>query len=164
MPIPSARRDGRLNLGIRRLEASGRRQMRMQARPEFCTRCDGTRLLRMLWRYFDLAGEDTEAVSAGQAFLGLDHRYFTSANPTLVVGEFFAKQSSLPEWVCLDCSPQWADVHRYASAEWQIAVAKNAAGASACSRSGGSPQSAGARKTRWSASSATSKVPSPGAS
>jgi hypothetical protein len=101
--------------------------MRMQARPELCTKCRGTRLVRMLWGYFDLAGEDTEAIAAEKAYLGLNHRYFTSANPTLVVGELFVKQSGLPEWVCLDCSPQWADVHRYASAEWRAAVAKNAA-------------------------------------
>jgi hypothetical protein len=80
--------------------------MRMQARPEFCTKCRGARLVRMLWCYFDLAGDDTEAIAAEQADLGLNHRYFTSANRTLVVGEFFVKQSALPEWVCLDCSPQ----------------------------------------------------------
>jgi hypothetical protein len=101
--------------------------MRMQPRPELCTKCRGNRFVRMLWGYFDVAGEDAEAIAAGQAYLGLNHRYFTSANPTLVVGEFLVKRSGLPEWVCLDCTPQWADVHRYASAEWQTSEAKNVA-------------------------------------
>jgi hypothetical protein len=127
IPIPGTRRVGRLNLGIRRLNFAGRQQMQTQARPEFCTICRGTRLVRMLWCYFNLAGEDTEAIATKQAYLGLNRRYFTSANRTLVVGEFLVKQSDLPEWVCLDCSPQWADVHRYARAEWQVAVEKNAA-------------------------------------
>jgi hypothetical protein len=48
--------------------------MRMQPRPEFCTKCRGTRLVRMLWRYSILAGGDAEAIAAEQAYLGLNHR------------------------------------------------------------------------------------------
>jgi hypothetical protein len=101
--------------------------MRTQPLPESCTKCRGTALVRMLWGYFRLTSEDAEAISAKKTYLGLNHRYFTSADPTLVVGEFFAKKSGLPAWVCLDCSPQWADVDRLASTEWQVAVAKDAA-------------------------------------
>jgi hypothetical protein len=101
--------------------------MRTQPLPESCTKCRGTALVRMLWGYFSLTGEEAEAISAKKTYLGLNHRYFTSANPTLVVGDFFVARSALPGWVCLDCSPQWADVHRYASAEWKAALAKDAA-------------------------------------
>jgi hypothetical protein len=100
--------------------------MQPQPPPEFCPKCHGTRLVRVLWDYIIVYDEEAEAIVAKQTYLGLGHRYFTSADPTLVVGEFVAKKSRLPGWVCLECYPQWDDVHRLASDAWQVALAKRA--------------------------------------
>jgi hypothetical protein len=101
--------------------------MRMQPPPESCTLCRGTRLVALLWNYIVFSGEEAEAIATERVYLGLSHRYFTSVDPTLVVGRFFAKLSELPAWACLDCSPEWVEVHRLAGAEWRTGVSKQAA-------------------------------------
>ena len=101
--------------------------MRIQPPPEFCTRCRGTRLVAILWNYIFLDGQAKEAIEAGRAYFGLSHRYFTSVDPTLVVGRFVVKQSELPAWACRDCSPEWLAVHRLADSEWRAAELKQAA-------------------------------------
>jgi len=101
--------------------------MRIQPPPESCTGCRGNRLVALLWNYSRFSEEETEAIAAERAYLGLSHRYFTSVDPTLVVGRFFAKQSELPTWACLDCSPEWVGVHRLAGAEWRARVSIEAA-------------------------------------
>ncbi|WP_210420372.1 hypothetical protein [Aquisphaera giovannonii] len=73
--------------------------------------------MRVIWGYFELYPEDARALDAGEALLGLSHRYFTSVDPTLVVGRLVVKRSELPSWVCVDCSPQWSDLSRLASLE-----------------------------------------------
>jgi hypothetical protein len=45
----------------------------------------------------------------------------------LVVGKFIAKLSELPMWACLDCSPEWREVHRLAGAEWRAGESTEAA-------------------------------------
>ncbi len=101
--------------------------MNMQSPPESCPRCGGTRLVAILWKYSFLNRKEKAAIAAERAYLGLSHRYFTSVDPTLVVGRFIAKLSELPTWACLDCSPEWRGVHRLADSEWRVKESKEAA-------------------------------------
>ncbi len=101
--------------------------MRMQRAPESCTACRSNRLVALLWNYSRFSEEETEAIAAERAYLGLSHRYFTSVDPTLVVGRLFAKQSELPTWACLDCAPEWVEVHRLTGEERRAWVSIEAA-------------------------------------
>jgi hypothetical protein len=101
--------------------------MRTQPLPESCARCRGTRLVRVLWDHSAFTPEETQALALEQAYLGLSHRYFTSVDPTLVVGGLVVKRCRLPTWACLDCSPQWSDVNRLAKEELEAGSAKSAA-------------------------------------
>src|SRR5690242_18615376 len=101
--------------------------MRTQPLPESCARCLGTRLVRVLWDHSAFTPEQTAALAVEQAYLGLSHHYFTSVDPTLVVGGLVVKRSRLPTWVCLDCFPQWSDVNRLAREELEAGSEKFAA-------------------------------------
>jgi hypothetical protein len=97
------------------------RAMQAKTAPESCPRCRGSRVVRILWRYFELSDDDAAAVAEGRALLGLDAHYFTSANPRLLaIGTLVFEESLLPQWVCLDCFPQWLDVDRMARAEEKL--------------------------------------------
>jgi hypothetical protein len=76
-----------------------------QQMPSVCPRCDKpmTRLVCGANGYF--SKRDKLAVASGEAILG---------------GEWDRGQ---PAWVCLRCTPQWAEVHRLAwqDYEWQVA-------------------------------------------
>jgi hypothetical protein len=116
-----------LSIDLGRLEDGETEPMKMQLPPESCPQCGGTRLMPILWDYCFLVGEEKDAILAERAYLGLSHHYFTSVDPTLVVGRFIAKLSELPMWACLDCSPEWRQMHRLAAAEWQAGESKEAA-------------------------------------
>lgn len=101
--------------------------MRSAALPESCPRCGGSRLVRLLWDYSELSKRDVEAVAAGEAILGLNRRYFTSANRSLVIGTLIIRATKLPCWTCLECFPNWRDLDRLARAQLDLELAKFAA-------------------------------------
>jgi hypothetical protein len=74
----------------------------------------------ILWDYAVLGDAEKNAIAAERAYLGLSYDYFTSVDPTLVVGRFVAKLPDLPTWACLDCSPEWREMHLLTGAEWRL--------------------------------------------
>jgi hypothetical protein len=74
--------------------------------PASCDRCGSLRTVAILWSYSELMGEEAEAVADGRALLGLGYQYFRSAEASLLVGAIEIKESRLPAWACLDCSPR----------------------------------------------------------
>jgi hypothetical protein len=101
--------------------------LKIQPPPKSCPRCGGTRVVAILWSWCFLDGDAKDAIAAERAYLALSHCYFTSVDPTLVVGRFVAKESELPTWACLDCCPEWVAVHRLAESEWRVELGKEAA-------------------------------------
>ncbi len=62
--------------------------------PAICTKCGGDRVVRILWAHIHLTIKDKQDIETGRAIV--PHR----------------KQGDGPSWVCLDCSSDWAEVHR----------------------------------------------------
>jgi hypothetical protein len=98
-----------------------------QSLPDTCPKCQGSRVVGILWCYRSPYGKEAADIANKRALLGLSQSWFTSVDPTLVAGMFFAKKARLPAWACLDCAPQWIDVHRLASAELDADTAKDVA-------------------------------------
>ena len=77
-------------------------------------------MVRILWNYSRIAGEEAEAVRAGRTLLGLNRRYFgelEQSDPALAP---FLERTRLPSWACLDCRPKWFELHDLASKEWEV--------------------------------------------
>jgi hypothetical protein len=98
--------------------------MKMQPHPKSCRRCGSTRVVALLWDHSFFSSTVQDAIATERAYLGLSHRYFTSVDPTLVVGKLVVKARDLPTWACLNCSPEWFEVHRLAGAELRAVVSK----------------------------------------
>ncbi len=103
--------------------------MAKSLRPDVCSRCGGSRIVRILWGYYTLTVQDSQAIESGQAILGLNRRYFRKDDQEAVPGAtvHFFDRSRLPEWACLDCSPKWKDLHRLAARELEQEEAKQVA-------------------------------------
>jgi hypothetical protein len=101
--------------------------MPKQSPPDACPVCGSAELVRILWGYSTLAGEEREAVETGRALLGLNRRYFTSTPTTRIGRAMGLELSRLPGWVCLNCSPRWREVHRLAVSEIELEASKSAA-------------------------------------
>lgn len=74
--------------------------------PAVCPKCGQVRVVRVLWRWVHVSGQNEEDVRSGKAILGTRHG---------MAG---------PPWVCLDCVPAWSEVHRMAMQDWHWELAK----------------------------------------
>jgi hypothetical protein len=94
-----------------------------------CSRCGGSRIVRILWGYSTLTDTDSEAVESGQDILGLNWRYFRKYDPVTLPGAtvHLLEESFLPKWACLDCNPEWNNLNRLASRELDHEKAMDAA-------------------------------------
>lgn len=103
--------------------------MAKSLRPDVCSRCGGSHIVRILWGYYTLTVQDSQAIESGEAILGLNGRYFRKDIQEAVPGVtlHFFERSRLPEWACLDCSPKWKDLHRLAVRELEQEEAMQAA-------------------------------------
>jgi hypothetical protein len=73
--------------------------------PKTCPKC-GQPVVRVIWRWVHLFGNNLEDVTAGRAIL---------ASPVDKGG---------PPWVCLQCAPKWSEVHRMALREHELQIEK----------------------------------------
>ena len=73
--------------------------------PKACPKC-GQPVVRVIWGWIHLFGKNLEDVTAGRAIL---------ASPVDKGG---------PPWVCLQCTPKWAEVHLAALREHELQVEK----------------------------------------
>ncbi len=102
-------------------------QTRIQPLPEFCPECRGGSLVHILWGYSRIAAVQVEEVGAGRTLLGLNRRYFAAieqGDPALAP---LLERTRLPSWACLDCRPEWIDLHQLALKECDVQTAKWAA-------------------------------------
>ena len=95
--------------------------------PGTCPRCGGTRLVRILWCYATLTGEEARAIANGTAMLGLNYRYSRPVELAERGTALLLERSRLPSIGCLDCKPEWIALHRLAMKEWEANTAKDAA-------------------------------------
>ena len=77
--------------------------------PAVCPKCGQPRVVRVLWNWVHLWGQKEEDVRSGKAILAA------------------RDNAGGPPWVCLQCTPGWAEVHRLAMQEWEWQLAKEAA-------------------------------------
>ena len=77
--------------------------------PAVCPKCGQSRIVRVLWNWVHLWGQKAEDVRSGKALLGS------------------RSGGTGPPWVCLECVPEWSEVHRLSTLEWQWLLAKEAA-------------------------------------
>jgi hypothetical protein len=81
--------------------------------PAVCPKCGQPRVVRVLWNWVHLWGQKEEDVRSGKAILAA------------------RDNAGGPPWVCLQCAPGWAEVHRLAMQEWEWQLAKETAVAAA---------------------------------
>ena len=84
-------------------------------------------MVHILWGYSVITGEEAEAVGAGRTLLGLNRRYFSALAQCDRALAPLLENTRLPSWACLDCHPQWIDLHCLALKEWELETAKFAA-------------------------------------
>jgi hypothetical protein len=90
-------------------EGMGKSEESAAEPPAVCSACGYPRIVRVLWNWVHLWGKMAEDVRSGKAILG--SRYGGAG----------------PPWVCLQCVPEWSEVHRLATLEWQWLLAKEEA-------------------------------------
>ena len=97
--------------------------MRKEALPKVCPTCGGPNVVRILWGYSTLSGEEEQ----GLVLLGLNYRYLRPVTPGDLAPKLLLESSRLPAWGCLDCNPRWVDLHRLTLKQWEADASKSAA-------------------------------------
>jgi hypothetical protein len=98
--------------------------MRKPLLPGVCPSCGGSKLVRILWGYNKLNPEEEQAIGQGRALLGLNYRYLKAVAQGDPAPLLLLERSRLPTWGCLDCKPQWIDLHQLTLRQWEANAAK----------------------------------------
>jgi hypothetical protein len=99
--------------------------MQFARTPETCPDCGSDRVARILWGWFCPTPRQRREVEAGRAILGRWRRDSARLIPGTV--DDLHQTLEVPEWVCLNCQPGWADIHRLAIKVDELQLAKEQA-------------------------------------
>jgi hypothetical protein len=82
-----------------------------QFMPKLCPDCGGSKLVRILWCYYSLRAEEKDAVLQHRLILGLSFSYCGKVDKDGPTPLILLEKSRLPTWACLECKPEWLDLH-----------------------------------------------------